>query len=270
MDTTEHRYETLTVEEVETGIALVTLDRERTLNSLTFAVFDELLAVASALDADASVRAVVVTGAGRGFCSGLDLGDATALSAMDLGTNLRGQEHWARCITSFHAIDTPVVAAVNGPAAGAGFALALAADVRVAARSARFNAAFVRIGLSGGDCGTSYFLPRIVGLGRAYELLMTGRPVDAEEAARIGLVNDVVDDGAVVARAIELARAIVANSPIGVRLTKQLVSANVDAPSLGSALELENRSQVLTARSEDMAEALDAFVAKRPPVFRDR
>ncbi|MDA8273921.1 MAG: enoyl-CoA hydratase-related protein [Actinomycetota bacterium] len=270
MNATDDRYQTLEVEEVETGIVLVTLDRERTLNALTFAMFDELLAVATALDADTSVRAIVLTGAGRGFCSGLDLGDAGTLTTMDLGTNLRGQEHWARCITSFHAIDTPVIAAVNGPAAGAGLALALAADVRVAARSARFNAAFVRIGLSGGDCGTSYFLPRIVGLGRAYELLMTGRSVDAAEAVRIGLANDVVDDGEVVDRATEIARAIVANSPIGVRLTKQLVSANVDAPSLGSALQLENRSQVLTARSEDMAEALDAFVAKRPPAFHDR
>lgn len=99
---------------------------------------------------------------------------------------------------------------------------------------------------------------------------MTGRSVDAAEAVRIGLANDVVDDGEVVDRATEIARAIVANSPIGVRLTKQLVSANVDAPSLGSALQLENRSQVLTARSEDMAEALDAFVAKRPPAFHDR
>ncbi|MDA8058445.1 MAG: enoyl-CoA hydratase/isomerase family protein [Actinomycetota bacterium] len=270
MHASAYRYETLTVDEVDTAIALVTLRREETLNALTLPMFDELLAVALALEADATVRAVVITGAGRGFCSGLDLDDAARLATMDLGANLRGQEHWARCITSFHTIDIPVVAAVNGPAAGAGFALALAADVRVAARSARFNAAFVRIGLSGGDCGTSYFLPRIVGLGRAYELLMTGRSVDAAEAVRIGLVNDVVDDGHTVARAIEVARSMVANSPIGVRLTKQLVSANVDAPSLLSALELENRSQVLTARSEDMVEALDAFLAKRPPVFRAR
>lgn len=263
-------YRTLLVSEPDRGIALVTLDRPDTLNALTFQMFDELLDVAGRLDRDPEVRVIVVTGAGRGFCSGLDLEAAACLPGMDLGENLLGQEQWARCITAFHVISTPVVAAVNGPAAGAGFALALAADIRIASPTARFNAAFVRIGLSGGDCGTSYLLPRIVGLGIASEVLLTGRIVEVDEAVQIGLVNRVVAAEDLIESTLATARLIVGNSPMGVRLTKQLISANVDAPSLASALEIENRSQVLTAQSEDMREALDAFRTKRPPVFHHR
>lgn len=263
-------YESLLVDQPDQGIARVTLNRPDTLNSLTFTMFDELLDAAERLDRDPAVRVIVVTGAGRGFCSGLDLTAAASLADMDLGQNLLGQEQWARCITAFHVISTPVVAAVNGPAAGAGFALALAADVRIASPAARFNAAFVRIGLSGGDCGTSYLLPRIVGLGVASELLLTGRLVQVDEAVQIGLVNRVVPAEDLLQSALDTAQLIVGNSPIGVRLTKQLISANVDAPSLASALEIENRSQVLTAQSEDMREALDAFRSKRPPTFHHR
>ena len=263
-------YENLLVDVPEPGVAVVTLNRPDTLNSLTFRMFDELLDVAHRLDRDTGLRAIVLTGAGRGFCSGLDLGDAATLPDMDLGQNLDGQEQWARCITAFHTITTPVIAAVNGPAAGAGFALALAADIRIAAPGARFSAAFVLIGLSGGDCGTSYLLPRIVGLGHAAELLFTGRAVGAEEAARIGLVNRVVADEELLAEALAIARLIAGNSPIGIHLTKQLLSANVDAPSLNTALELENRSQVLAAATVDMREALDAFRAKRAPAFLRR
>lgn len=264
------RYETLLTRELDHGVKLVTLNRPETLNSLTFTMFDELYDVAKCLDVDDTVRVIVITGSGRGFCSGLDLGAAAHLRDMELGANLDGQEQWARCITAFHMINTPVIAAVNGPAAGAGFALALAADIRVASRHASFNAAFVRIGLSGGDCGTSYFLPRIVGLGIASELLLTGRIIDAEEAKQIGLVNRIVGDDMLLESALETAKLIAGNSPIGVHLTKQLISTNVDAASLGAALELENRSQVLAARTEDMGEALEAFLDKRRPQFHRR
>ena len=155
-------------------------------------MFDEIRRLAHWLDGDDTVRALVLTGSGRGFCAGLDLASAQRLPGLDAHDMLRQQEGWAAGITSLATITKPVIAAVNGAAAGAGFSLALAADIRLCTPEARFNAAFVRIGLSGGDCGSSWLLPRIVGLGRASEILLTGRFVNADEAERIGLVNRVV------------------------------------------------------------------------------
>ena len=159
----------------------------------------------------------------------------------------------------------------NGPAAGGGrgVALALAADIRLASPTARFNAAFVRIGLSV-DIGVSWSLPRIVGLGHASEMMLTGRFVEAEEAARIGLVNRVVPAESLLDAAYELTDAIVGNSPLGMTLTKRVLESNVDAPSLHSAMELENRNQVLATRGEDFHEALTAFREKRTPRFTGR
>lgn len=186
---------------------------------------------------------------------------------MPAAVMLAGQESWARSIAGFRHMTKPVIAVVNGAAAGAGMALALAADIRIAAATARFNAAFVRIGLSGGDVGTSWALPRLVGLGRAYEILLTGRFVEAPEALHIGLVTDVVEGGQLLDRAMQTAAMIVGNSPVGMALTKQVVQLNVDAPSLEAALALENRNQVLATRTDDMVEALAAFRQKRSPRF---
>jgi enoyl-CoA hydratase len=263
-------YKTLLVDRPRPGIAVATLNRPERLNALTFAMFDELGQLSDEIANDDDVRVLVVTGAGRGFCAGLDLADAATLPDMTGPEFLTGQESWARAITSFRRITKPVIAAVNGAAAGAGFSLALAADIRIAATTARFNAAFVRIGLTGGDCGSSWMLPRIVGLGLAYEILLTGRFVDAEEAAHIGLVNRVVDNDDLLSVALDLAEVINANSPTGVRLTKQVLQLNVDAPSLEAAVEVENRNQTITAGTADMAEALQAFREKRAPVFTGR
>jgi enoyl-CoA hydratase/carnithine racemase len=261
---------TMAVDEPRPGIALITLDRPKQLNALTFASFGELRRVVEALEAHAATRVVVVTGRGRGFCSGLDLGDAAKLGEMSVNQMLAEQKTWADGIASLRLTGLPVIAAVNGPAAGAGLGLALAADIRLAARSARFNAAFVRIGLSGGDVGVSWMLPRIVGLARAAEIMLTGRPYDADESARIGLVNAVHDDDELLDAALDLAQMIAGNSPLGMRLTKQVLQTNVDAPSLPAALELENRNQVLASRTEDMSEALQAFLERRPARFHDR
>ena len=249
---------------------MATLNRPERMNALTFGTFDELRWLCEDVGADASARVLVLTGAGRGFCSGLDLADADQLSEMSPPEMLARQEGWAAGIAAFRALPKPVVAAVNGAAAGAGLALALAADLRVASTAARFNAAFVRIGLSGGDVGVSWMLPRIVGLGRAAEIMLTGRMVDATYAERIGLVNTVTEPDALLDAAFDLAGEMVSNSPFGLRLTKQVLQTNVDAPSLEAALELENRNQVLTTRTEDMAEALAAFREKRSPRFQGR
>jgi enoyl-CoA hydratase len=177
------------------------------------------------------------------------------------------QERLAAVVAAIHGLPVPVVAAVNGPAAGGGFALALACDITICSESARFNAAFVRIGLSGCDMGMSYLLPRLVGTGAASELLLTGRFVNAEEASRLGLVNRVVPESQLLNSAIDLADEIVANSPFAVRMTKEVLRHNVNAPSLASALALENRTQALASRTSDQGEALVAFTERRRPVF---
>jgi enoyl-CoA hydratase/carnithine racemase len=260
-------YRNLRFTEIRPGIGLATLDRPEKLNALTFEMFGELRRLCADLDVETPLRALILTGAGRGFCAGLDLAEAATLPDMPTADMLRRQQGWADVAIALRELPIPVIAAVNGPASGAGFSIALAADIRIAAPSAQFNAAFVRVGLSGGDVGSSWLLPRIVGLGHAYELLLTGRPIAASEAHRLGIVNRVVSAERLLPEAVELAEEIAGNSPLGVRLTKQVVQANVDAPSLRAAIDLENRNQVLATRSEDMREALAAFRGKRAPEF---
>ena len=251
------------------GIVRVTLDRPDRLNALSWPMVDEFLDVMDALGRDASIRVVIVTGAGRGFCAGLDLKqrDDALGGDDDVLTAYRRQEKIGRLATALRRNPHPIVAAVNGPAAGGGFAIALAADVRLAAPEASFHASFVRIGLSSGDAGVSYLLPRLIGLGRASELMLTGGTVAAEEAERIGLVNAVVPADQLADAALELAHRIAANSPFGVWMTKQVLEHNVDAPGLQAAVELENRTQILATRTNDMHEALAAFREKRAPTF---
>jgi enoyl-CoA hydratase/carnithine racemase len=160
-----------------------------------------------------------------------------------------------------------VIAAVNGAAAGGGLSLALAADIRLASPAARFNAAFVRIGMSAGDLGASWLLTRLIGPAATSEICFTGRMVDAAEAARIGLVNAVSADGALLDDAVALAQLIVGNSPGGVRLSKRAIQANMEITSYAAAMELENRGQALLTRGTDMPEALAALREKRAPVF---
>lgn len=263
-------YETLLTERPRDGVLLLTLNRPDRLNAITFRMFDELHELCRALKDDEGVRAVVVTGSGRGFCAGLDLDEAATLADMSPAEMYRGQERWAGAYEALHDLPQPVIAAVNGAAAGGGLGLALAADVRVASTHARFNAAFVRIGLSAGDVGVSWSLPRVVGLGHAAELMLTGRFVDASEAERIGLVNHVVEPDELLDAAFAVADQIAANTPFGVMLTKRVLQANVDAGSLRQAIEVENRGQTLATRGEDFREALSAFRAKRPPHFAGR
>jgi enoyl-CoA hydratase/carnithine racemase len=257
-------YETLLVERPRDGVVLVTLNRPDRMNAITFQMFDEMHDLCRALLADRDARAVVITGAGRGFCAGLDLDDAETLPDMTPHEMMLGQQHWAGAFVNFHELPQPVIAAVNGPAAGGGLGLALVADIRLASPTARFNAAFVRIGLSAGDVGVSWSLPRVVGLGRAAEIMLTGRFVDAEEAATIGLVNRVVPEDALLDEAFAVAEQIAANTPFGVTLTKRVLNANVDAGSLSQAVEVENRGQTLATRGQDFREALAAFREKRP------
>lgn len=270
MDSEFPTFQTLLLERVQESVALLTLNRPERLNAITFQMFDEMHEVCAFLTAEKSIRSVVLTGAGRGFCAGLDLDEAETLPGLTGAEMMLGQEHWAGSMEAFHELPQPVIAAVNGPAAGGGLAVALAADIRIASPAARFNAAFVRIGLSAGDVGVSWSLPRVVGLGHAAEMMLTGSFVDAHEAERIGLVNRVVEEAKLLDSAFEIAERIASNSPFGVTLSKRALQANVDAGSLRAAIEVENRGQTLATRGSDFSEALAAFRAKRAPKFTGR
>jgi len=263
----DYSYTTMLVERPRDGVLLVTLNRPERMNAITFRMFDEMHDLCDRLMGDEETRVVVLTGTGRGFCAGLDLDDAMTLPDLTPHQMMLGQQHWAGAFQKFHELPQPVIAAVNGAAAGGGLGLALVGDIRIASPQARFNAAFVRIGLSAGDVGVSWSLPRVVGLGHAAEIMLTGRFVDADEAARIGLVNRVVPAEQLLDAAFEVAELIASNTPFGVTLTKRVLNANVDAGSLSQAVEVENRGQTLATRGEDFREALTAFREKRPASF---
>jgi enoyl-CoA hydratase len=261
------------VEPVRPGIAKITLNRPERLNAMNHALVAGLYDALDELAADRSCRVIVLTGAGRGFCAGLDLTDgASPPSAAGLGRAQAGmtvQKMIAGLVPKMRSVPQPVIAAVNGPASGGGLGLALASDVRIAAASARFNVAFIRVGLSGCDIGVSWLLPRLIGASRAFELLLTGRLIDAGEADHIGLVTRVVPDGAVVEAALETAELIVGNSPFGVRMTKEVMWSQLEIGSLQAGIDLENRTQVLSSFTGDLTEAMSAFAEKRPPKFTD-
>lgn len=260
----------------ESGIRILTMDRPERLNAMNGALIDQLHERLGELRADQDARVVILTGAGRGFCSGLDLQDSPPTgiaSGEGRGRMQRGmdlQQRIATLVPLMRSLRIPVIAAVNGAASGGGLALALASDVRIAAESAKFNVAFVRIGLSGCDIGVSWLLPRWIGASRAFELMLTGRMVLSDEAERIGLVSRVVPDDQLLAAALETAAQICANSPAGIWMTKEVMWSQLEVGSLQAGIDLENRTQILTSYTEDMAEAVGAFLAKRPPEYRNR
>jgi enoyl-CoA hydratase/carnithine racemase len=259
---------TLRVDRDRDGVAMVTLDRPHRGNAMTDDMFREVEETFRQFESDDALRAVVLTGAGRSFCVGYDLDLARELPEIGALAMLDKQELAARAVTSVRSLRVPVIAAVNGAAAGGGLALALAADIRLAASTASFTAAFTRIGLSAGDLGCSWLLTRLIGPARTADIVYTGRTVAAAEAAAMGLVNEVVDADALLDRAHALAEEIMTNSPGGVQMSKRALLANLEAASYSAAIELENRGQALLTRTSDMAEALAAFREKRAPVFR--
>jgi enoyl-CoA hydratase/carnithine racemase len=275
--------EHLTLDEVEPGIVVLTIDRPDRRNALAAEVLAELHDVLDGIGGDPAVRVVVVTGAGESFCAGADMKaspderegvDGTPVGALMLAAQgqltrtFASQELMASLFEKVHRLRQPVIAAVNGAAVGGGFALALACDVRYAAESARFGAVFIKRGVSACDMGTSYFLPRLVGASRAAELMLTGRVFDAAEAREMDLVLDVVPDGEVVERALATARLIAENGPLPVWMTKEVMWQTVDAPSLRSALDLENRTQVLCTTTGELTEAFAAFREGREVTWR--
>ncbi len=253
------------------GIALLALNRPSKLNAMTSQMVEELHDALTAISRNRDVRVVVLTGSGRGFCAGLDLGGyGTAPGFEWHGTVEQGfavQKHIASLIPRMRSLPQPIIAAVNGPASGGGFALVLGSDIRICAETARFNAAFIRIGLSACDIGTSWLLPRLVGAARAQELMLTGRLFDAQEALRIGLVIDVVPNELLLEAAYAKAEEVMLNTPLGVALTKEGMWSALEIPGLQAAIDMENRQQILASFSDDARETRRAKSEGRPPTF---
>jgi enoyl-CoA hydratase/carnithine racemase len=265
-------YTTLLVDRRD-HIAWVTLNRPDALNAMNRALVHELRTFFSGLAEDRGTRVVILRGAGRAFCAGLDLKESAGGGSPNDGSvqaGLRGQREISELVIMMRRAPQPIVACVHGPACGGGFALALGADVRLAGESARMNAAFIRIGLSACDVGVSYFLPRMVGASVAAELLLTGNFIDAARAERLGLVSRVVPDAELEATAQALAGDMLRNSPLGLRLTKECLNASLDAGSLEQVIAMEDRNQILCTRTSDFREGIGAFLQKRPPQYDDR
>ena len=253
----------IVMEQPRPAIRVLRLNRPEMLNALDDESVEAIGAALEDVRQDSTCRVLVVTGEGRGFCAGFDLRSAAqAPGQAELGEPaawMKRQEAFSALVAKMRGLPQPVIAAVNGPANGGGLALALAAEIRLAAKSARFNAAFVKIGMSGCDMGVSWLLPRCVGLSNSFHILLTGRMVDAEEALRIGLVSEVMDDGELMQRALALAAEIAANDPFGIWMTKRGGWANVEAASLYAAMELENRTQMLTRSTGALDRAAERF-----------
>ncbi|WP_319456373.1 MULTISPECIES: enoyl-CoA hydratase/isomerase family protein [unclassified Mycobacterium] len=247
-------------------VAVITLNRPEKLNALNYGLVEELHHTLEELNADNECRVVVLTGAGRGFCSGLDLSDPfpdEATRGLEFPrSGLRWQERIADLTTRLIRMRQPVIAAVNGPAYGGGFALAMACDIRIAAQSARFCTQFIKLGIGGCDIGVSYTLPRIVGAGQAFDLILTARTVEAAEALQIGLVSR-LSDGSVLDDALSIAETLCGYGKFGVESTKQVLWANLEASSLEAALHVENRSQILASTGGGIGAATEAFATRK-------
>ncbi len=261
------------LETLEDNIAGVTLNRPERLNAIDGSLIDGMDKALDALDAlgGGDFRVAILTGAGRGFCAGADLSGTgepwtkVKPTTPPFKTNYDAQVRLADLFTRLYELPIPVIAAVNGVAVGGGLAFALVCDIRVASEHARFGSVFIKAGFSSMDMGTSYLLPKIVGAGVARELMLTGRIIDASEAYRIKLVHEVVAPDDLMPAALALARSIAANNAYGVWQTKIGLNAALDAPSLRHAIELENRTQILSGFTNNPVEAAKAHREKRAP-----
>ncbi|MDX2235935.1 MAG: enoyl-CoA hydratase-related protein [Hyphomonadaceae bacterium] len=263
--------ETLLIER-RGAIEIATLNRPESLNAINFDLTQALTAYFEGLHDREDVRVVILRGAGRAFCAGLDLkgfgGDGVERGRMQQG--LRTQRAIARVVKLMRSCPQPIIALGHGAACGGGFSFMLAADVRYGAPSLRMNAAYIKIGLGGADIGASYLLPRLVGLSVASEMLLTGRFIDAARAKAIGLVSEIVEEKDLLDAGLALAADMLLTAPFGLRLTKDALNLAIDAPSLEAAMALEDRQQILLSATEDHPEAMAAFLEKRAPNYRDR
>lgn len=256
--------------QVEEGVATITLGRPDVLNALTFSMYAQLRDLMAALRTDAEVRAVIVTGAGKGFCSGGDVNDIIGpLLEMDVKSHLEFTRMTGDLIANMRLLDKPIIAAVNGTAAGAGAVIALASDLRLLSSTAKFAFLFTKVGLTGADMGAAYLLPRIVGHGRASELLLFGDAIDATTAERWGLANRVVEPDELLPAAREWARRLATGPGLALSVTKRMINNEWNMDLL-TALESEAQAQALLLMGEDHRIFYDAFRARLAPTYVGR
>jgi enoyl-CoA hydratase len=254
---------TVRIEQPSDAVRIIRLDRPERLNAITFELVADLHDALDAVAADATCKVAVLTGAGRGFCAGLDLKDFGSPPAAGehphypVGTT--GQSFMSNLTQHIRATPQIVVAAVNGAAFGGGLSLSLACDLRVAARSATFCSAFIKTGLTGTDIGVTYLLPRLIGASRAFDLIVTGRTVDADAAERLGIVSQVFADDGFLDAALAVADGIATYTGIGLRMTKEVMWANLDTPNMAACIALENRNQELAGQSQEVQDYMRAY-----------
>lgn len=255
-------------EKSESGVATITLSRPERLNALTFEVYRELTDTFAALRNETDVRAVVITGAGRAFCSGGDVHDIIGeLFSRNMDGLLEFTRMTCELIQNIRALPQPVIASLNGTTAGAGACIALASDIRIASEEAKIAFLFVKVGLSGADMGAAYLLPRVVGLAKATELLYTGDFISAQEAERIGLYNRVVPGEQLAATTLEFAERMARGPAFALAKTKEMLSRELNM-DLQAALECEAQAQAVCMQHPDYREAYEAFVNKRSANFK--
>ena len=247
-----------------------TLNRPDSLNAMNPQLVTDLRGFLTELAADTETRVVVLRGAGRAFCAGLDLKEGGGVEGGGVSNGLRGQHRIAEISLMMRRLPQVFVAAVHGAACGGGFMLALASDLRIAGESARMNAAFIKIGLSGCDVGVSYLLPRLIGSSVAAELILTGRFLHAARAEQLGLVSAVVPDDQLEAEAQRLVDDLLATTPLGLRLSKECLNASLDMNSMDAVISMEDRNQILCTQTRDFREGMSAFLEKRSPTYQDR
>lgn len=269
----ENQYKHLLIETNAAGVQTITLNRPEKLNAVNIDLSNELPQAILAAGEDDAVRVIVITGTGRGFCAGLDLEPANVAATMAAGTRSRGAKiddlHWVgRWVLTITDCPKPVIAAINGPAAGAGFGLALATDIRLMQADAKMTTGYVRRGLSP-DAGVSYMLPRLVGASRAADLILTARDIDSEEAERIGLVSRVFPAAGFREAVAQYAAQIAGGPPIALALTKRLLTASHDN-DLTTHLKQEIAAIQKCFTTEDVSEAMKAYLEKRLPQFKGR
>ena len=260
-------YNTIDID-VRGNVHWLTLNRPDVLNSINTEMAGELADYFGKLYHDRSCRIVVMRGAGRAYCAGLDI-KARGEGEPVFGGGFGFQGYLADVYIKMRRCPQPIISLVQGAACGGGFAFALASDIRIGGESMKMNAAFIKLGLSACDMGVSYFLPRLVGVTIASELMMTGRFIHADRALAVGLVNQIVPDAELEAAGQVFVDEMLATSPMGLRMTKEGLNMAVDAASLEAAMAIENRNQILCAQTEDVKEGMQAFIEKRKPVYKD-
>ncbi|MEJ2249903.1 MAG: enoyl-CoA hydratase/isomerase family protein [Candidatus Lokiarchaeota archaeon] len=282
------KYETIKFELKDNGIGVLSLNRPDNLNAMSFQLIEELHQLLDSLMINLNCRVLILKAEGRVFCAGLDLKESMILQSKRKPDNLKEKYYFinvperdiikakiyaqwrtSQLIIKLRKISQPIIALIQGAASGAGFAFTLASDIRIASEKARFNNAFINVGFSGSDLSSSYHLPRLIGMSRAAEILYTGRFIDAEEAEKIGLVSRVVKgtESDLLNVGLDLANEMLRKSPLGLRMTKEAINLSMDAPSLETIIQLENRTQMLCSTSDDIMEGVKSFFEKRDPNY---